>query len=204
MTWTGFSGADIFTPRGEPIPILLMKPENPDFFLITPGLASLASSDNRFGDINWFSLTRGGCFSDILSPAEKLADGLKGGLINRGSGEVCDNGGGGGRRKEFWYPDAFVESKWFKMDDPSKGAPTNSWDVFSLSGRVELELELEVVAAFAPPAIGVGTPNSEPARAGEGPEICRSRDEFEDANTAALGEVVLRVCPYCCCGWDLG
>ena len=43
------------------------------------------------------------------------------GPINRGSGEVSDKGGGGRRRKEFWYPDAFVESKWFRIDDPSKG-----------------------------------------------------------------------------------
>jgi hypothetical protein len=83
--------------------MLLMKPENPDFFRMTPGFVSLVSSEYLFGLINWFSPTRGGCFSPIaLSPAEKLADCRKGGLIVRGSGDVCDKGGGGGLRKEFW------------------------------------------------------------------------------------------------------
>jgi hypothetical protein len=68
--------------------MLLMNPENPDFFRSTPGFASFVSSENLFGLINWFSLILGGCFSLILSPAEKLADCLNGGLIIYGSGVV--------------------------------------------------------------------------------------------------------------------
>jgi hypothetical protein len=151
-----------------------MKPEKPDFFRITPGFASLVSSEYRLGLISWFSPTRGGCFSLILSPAEKLADCRSGGLIIRGSGDVCDNGGGGGRRKEFWYPEAFVESNWFRMLVPSNGAPTNSCEVFSLSGRVGFAF-----AAAPLDAEPAGALNSELARTGEGPEIWRSSDEFE-------------------------
>ena len=68
--------------------MLLMKPEKADFFLIMPTLGSLLSSEYLLGLINWFSLTRGGVFSFILSPAEKLADCRRGGLIIRESDTV--------------------------------------------------------------------------------------------------------------------
>jgi hypothetical protein len=76
---------------------------------------------------------------------------------------------------------------------PSNGAPTNSCEVFSLRGPVEFD--------FAP-LVPAGALNSELARTGEGPEIWRSSEEFEEVYTAALGEVVLRVWPYWAC--DLG
>jgi hypothetical protein len=169
--------------------MLLMKPEKPDFLRITLGFVSFVSSEYLFGEISWFSPMRGGCFSPILSPAEKLADCRSGGLCMRGSGDVCAKGGGGGRRREFWYPEAFVESNWFRMELPSNGAPTNSCEVFSLRGRVEFTF------ALAPPEPGGGALNSELARTGEGPDIWRSSEEFDDAYTAAFGEVVLRVWP---------
>jgi hypothetical protein len=56
---------------------------------------------------------------------------------------------------------------------PSNGAPTNSCEVFSLRGRVEF-------AAFDAPLAPAGALNSELARTGEGPEIWRSSEEFED------------------------
>jgi hypothetical protein len=75
------------------------------------------------------------------------------------------------------------------MPKPSKGAPINSCDVFSLSDRrVVLELDL-------PPPWPGGALNSEPARIGDGPEIWRSSEEFEfeEAYSAGFGEVVVRV-----------
>ena len=67
--------------------------------LVLPLDVLLASSDSRF--INEFSEFVGvGCFCNMRSPAEKLADCRKAGLNIRPSGAVCDKGGGGGRRIE--------------------------------------------------------------------------------------------------------
>jgi hypothetical protein len=77
-----------------------MKLEKPDFFLIMPLLGSLLSSEYRLGLINWFSPTRGAIFSFILSPAEKLADWRRGGLMRVGPA-LWESGGGGGLRCEF-------------------------------------------------------------------------------------------------------
>lgn len=76
------------------------------------------------------------------------------------------------------------------MELPSNGAPTNSCEVFSLRGRDEFTF-----ATPLPPPVGVGALNSEPARTGEGPEIWRSREEFDEAYAAAFVEAVLRVWP---------
>jgi hypothetical protein len=107
----------------------------------------------------------------------------------RGSGLVCDSGEGGGRRSEFWNPDALVESIWFKMLEPSKGAPMNSSDVFSLNDRVGFENRF-------PPLCPGGALNSEPARIGDGPlGTWRSSEELDDAYAAGFGEVPVRTCP---------
>lgn len=89
--------------------MLLIKPEKPDFFLSIPDLGSLVSSEYLLGLMSWFSPTRGGAFSLILSPAVKLADCRNCGLTIYG-GLVCDNCGGGGRRKVFGVLEDFVES----------------------------------------------------------------------------------------------
>ncbi len=81
-----------------------------------------------------------------------------------------------------------MESMWFRMPEPSNGAPSNSEDDFSLSGRVAFELP-------CPPPGPEGALNSELARTGDGPEMVRSREEFEDAYAAGFGEVVLRAWP---------
>ena len=83
---------------GEPS-MLFMKFENPLFFLKTvPLFGPLASSEYLFGLVVPFS-DRGGVTS-IRSPAEKLEDCRKEGLITRVSGLVWESGGGGGRRRE--------------------------------------------------------------------------------------------------------
>lgn len=81
--------------------MLLMNPENPDFFLIIPCRGSLPSSEYRLGLINWFSATRGVDFSLDLSLDEKLAECCRGTSMG-GSGAVWASGGGGGLRREEW------------------------------------------------------------------------------------------------------
>ena len=97
VTCTGFSGADIFTLRGEPR-TLFTKLENPLFFF--HGAEALASSENLLDDE--LVSERVGVRSLDRSSTEKLADCRSEGLIIRGSGLVCDSGGGPGRRREFW------------------------------------------------------------------------------------------------------
>ena len=143
---------------------------NPDCFLITPGFVSFVSSEYRLGVINWFSLTRGTILSKVRSDDEKLEDDFSCGLISRGSGLVCESGGGGGLRREFWYPEAFVESIWLRIPDPSKGAPMKSSRPLSFS---------------APRPAGVLL-NSDPARTGDGADICRSSEELEDEEGVCL------------------
>ena len=96
VTWTGFSGAEIFTLRGEPR-TLLTKLEKPLFFF--HGAEFLASSEYLFDDEPVSE--RVGVRSLVRSSTEKLADCRNAGLIIRGSGLVCCSGGGPGRRKEF-------------------------------------------------------------------------------------------------------
>lgn len=88
---------------------LFTNPENPDFFLEVALFGSFPSSEYLFGLKTWFSATRGGAVSDLSMPGKVAMDG-NAGLMLRVSGLVCDKGGGGGRRKEFWKPEAFVES----------------------------------------------------------------------------------------------
>lgn len=59
---------------------------------------------------------------------------------------------------------------WLRIPDPSKGAPTKSSLPLSLS---------------APRPAGVVL-NSEPARTGEGAEICRSSEELEEEEGVCL------------------
>lgn len=44
--------------------------------------------------------------------------------------------------------------------------------------------------------------NSELCRIGDGPDICRSREEFEEVYAAGFGDVIFREWPYDGC--DLG
>lgn len=65
----------------------------------------------------------------------------------------------------------------------------NSSDVFSLNGRVGLEIRF-------PPLCPSGALKSDPARIGDSPlETWRSSEEFEDAYAAGFGEVPVRTCP---------
>lgn len=82
--------------RGEPS-TLFTKLENPLFFRHG---AVLASSEYLLEAVRLVS-ERGGVTSIDRSTVEKLADCLNGGLTILGSGEVCDRGGGAGRRREF-------------------------------------------------------------------------------------------------------
>ena len=94
----GFSGADIFTFFDVPNTLLNIL-ERVLFFLPRP-FVPLDSSEYLFDDtLNPLS-ERDGVSSRVRSPAEKLAD-CRSGVSIRGSGEVCESGGGGGRRREF-------------------------------------------------------------------------------------------------------
>lgn len=104
---------------GRLTPIELMKPEKPDFFLSIPLLGSLVSSEYLFGLSGPFPFPFP--FPFILS---KLAERCK--------------AGGGGLRREFWYPVALVESRLSapNMEESKvKGAPINSSEVWVLSWR---------------------------------------------------------------------
>ena len=82
--------------------MLFIKLENPLFFFHSAELLPpLDSSEYLFGVISPVS-ERGGVISVNPSPIVKLADCLKEGDSIRGSGAVCDSGGGPGRRREFW------------------------------------------------------------------------------------------------------
>jgi len=69
-----------------------------------------ASSEYRFDAVDPLpESNRAGSVPD-RSPMEKLADWRSDGLIIFAFGVVYDKGGGPGLRKEFWYPEALVES----------------------------------------------------------------------------------------------
>lgn len=121
VTCTGFSGADILTLLGEPN-TLFMKVEKPPFFF--HGAKFLASSEYLFDDE--LVSERVGVSSLERSSTEKLADCLRLGLIIRVSGLVLEEGGGPGRRSEFWYPEALVESSAPVPLDGFKGPLANS------------------------------------------------------------------------------
>lgn len=70
-----------------------------------------ASSEYLFEDETDAPSASGGVTLVDRSPVEKLADWRNDGLIIFALGVVYDNGGGPGRRSEFWYPDAFVLSR---------------------------------------------------------------------------------------------
>lgn len=86
------------TFRGDPS-TLFMKLENEPFFF--HGAAFLASSEYLLGVADPES-GRGGAESTWRSPAEKLADCLKDGLVICSPGELCERGSGPGRRNAFW------------------------------------------------------------------------------------------------------
>ena len=91
-----------------------MKPETPLLFFLNRVLPVLAvpfeSSEYLLGDPKLVSDLVGVMASGGRSPAEKLAECLRDGVNIRGSGEVCDRGGGTGRRREACKPGVVVVS----------------------------------------------------------------------------------------------
>lgn len=95
--------------------MLLMRLEKPLFFLSREALESLVSSEYRLellaaAAVVVFISGRGGVVSIGPSPVEKLADCFRVGVVMLALGVECAMMGGPGRRREFWYPDAFEES----------------------------------------------------------------------------------------------
>lgn len=113
------------TPRGEPN-TLFIKVEKPPFFF--HGAEFLASSEYLFDDE--LVSERVGVRSLERSSTEKLADCRRLGLIMRMSGLVLEKGGGAGRRREFWYPLALVESIVLRPPVASTDPLTSSSELF--------------------------------------------------------------------------
>jgi len=111
--------------RGDPR-TLPIKEEIPLFFFHGVEFF-LASSEYLFDDETETESVSGGVALTVRSPIEKLADWRKDGLIIFEFGLVYDSGGGAGRRREFWYPEAFVLSRVLRVP----GCALNSSEVFS-------------------------------------------------------------------------
>ena len=105
-TWvrcTGFSGSEMLTLRGEPS-MLLRKVEKPLFFRSRESSEKRLDADDEplLFDLGAFDLGAFVSAADHSPDDDMLPDCLRPTLFVCGGGEVCDSGGGAGRRSDIW------------------------------------------------------------------------------------------------------